>query len=146
MKVCILEGSPRKNGNTAALLEPFCEELLRGGAEVERIFLHDRDLQPCEACRTCQQKNRNAAERRQQSKKQVNRQAESSRKKREIKVLTVKIRSYKSDFLKIVHVVTDNVIYVGSGHFSRQQISHRIHMSAHKKLFPEFSIIYRSVP
>ena len=55
MKVCILEGSPRKNGNTAALLEPFCEELLRGGAEVERIFLHDRDLQPCEACRTCQQ-------------------------------------------------------------------------------------------
>lgn len=54
MKVYILEGSPRRNGNTTALLEPFCDRLCQDGAEVERIFLHDRDLRPCVACRLCQ--------------------------------------------------------------------------------------------
>ena len=54
MNISVLEGSPRRNGNTAALLEPFCEELHRGGGEVKRIFLHDRDLRPCVACRFCQ--------------------------------------------------------------------------------------------
>lgn len=54
MKACVLMGSPRKNGNTAALLEPFCEELQRGGAEVETVWLYGRDIRPCIACRTCQ--------------------------------------------------------------------------------------------
>lgn len=54
MKICILEGSPRRNGNTAALLAPFCAELRQGGGEVERVFLHDRKLLPCTACRCCQ--------------------------------------------------------------------------------------------
>ena len=55
MKVLILMGSPRKNGNTAALLEPFCQELRSGGAEVETVFLHEKDIRPCVACRACQQ-------------------------------------------------------------------------------------------
>ncbi len=54
MKVCILMGSPRKNGNTAALLTPFCEELRSGGAETDTVWLYDRDIRPCVACRTCQ--------------------------------------------------------------------------------------------
>ena len=54
MRTCILMGSPRKNGNTAALLRPFCEELQKGGAEVETVWLYDRDIRPCVACRTCQ--------------------------------------------------------------------------------------------
>lgn len=54
MKACVLMGSPRKNGNTAALLEPFCEELQRGGAEVGTVWLYGRDIRPCIACRTCQ--------------------------------------------------------------------------------------------
>lgn len=54
MKVLVLMGSPRKNGNTAALLTPFCEELEQGGAEVETVWLYDRDIRPCVACRTCQ--------------------------------------------------------------------------------------------
>lgn len=37
MKVLILMGSPRKQGNTAALLRPFCEELESRGAEVETV-------------------------------------------------------------------------------------------------------------
>ena len=54
MKVCVLMGSPRKNGNTAAILEPFCDELRRDGAEVETIWLYDKEICPCVACRNCQ--------------------------------------------------------------------------------------------
>lgn len=50
----ILMGSPRRNGNTAALLAPFCEELQRGGAETETVWLYDRKIGPCRACRACQ--------------------------------------------------------------------------------------------
>ena len=54
MKVLILMGSPRKDGNTAALLEPFSEELIGGGAEVELVRLYEQQIGPCVACRTCQ--------------------------------------------------------------------------------------------
>lgn len=54
MKVCVLMGSPRRNGNTAALLKPFCEELEAGGAEAETVWLYDKDIRPCVACRACQ--------------------------------------------------------------------------------------------
>ena len=54
MNVCILMGSPRKQGNTAALLVPFCEELRKGGAEVETYWLYDLEIRPCTACRACQ--------------------------------------------------------------------------------------------
>ena len=58
MKYCILMGSPRKNGNTAALLRPFIEELTAGGAECDLIWLYDKVIHPCVACRVCQsQKN-----------------------------------------------------------------------------------------
>jgi multimeric flavodoxin WrbA len=54
MKFCILMGSPRIDGNTAALLKPFSEELIRQGAEVNRIDLYRQDIKPCIACRKCQ--------------------------------------------------------------------------------------------
>ena len=54
MNVLILMGSPRKEGNTAALLQPFCEELAAAGAETETVRLYDRDIRPCMACRACQ--------------------------------------------------------------------------------------------
>ena len=54
MKACILQGSPRRNGNTAALVEPFCEELTRLGAEVTSVHLYEKDIRPCLACRACQ--------------------------------------------------------------------------------------------
>lgn len=47
-------GSPRKNGNTAALLTPFRDELERGEAETETVWLYDREIKPCRACRACQ--------------------------------------------------------------------------------------------
>lgn len=54
MKACILMGSPRKTGNTAALLEPFREELEHRGTETETVWLYDREIRPCVACRSCQ--------------------------------------------------------------------------------------------
>ena len=54
MKVCILQGSPRRRGNTAALLEPFVQRMTALGAVCETIRLYDLELKPCLACRMCQ--------------------------------------------------------------------------------------------
>lgn len=54
MKFCILMGSPRKNGNTAALLAPFVEECEAMGAETRVISLYDRAVNPCLGCMACQ--------------------------------------------------------------------------------------------
>jgi len=54
MKLTILMGSPRKNGNTNALLEPFMEELKRKGVEYDLFWIYDMDVHGCMACRTCQ--------------------------------------------------------------------------------------------
>ena len=53
-RALILMGSPRKEGNTAALLSPFREELEQGGVETETVWLYDRNIGPCRACRCCQ--------------------------------------------------------------------------------------------
>lgn len=54
MKVCILMGSPRKDGNTAALVKPFVKVLQEKQADIEIFDVYDMDLRPCVACRTCQ--------------------------------------------------------------------------------------------
>lgn len=54
MKCVILAGSPRKNGNTAALLRPFMEKLTESGLECSLIRLHEKRIGPCLACRACQ--------------------------------------------------------------------------------------------
>ena len=53
-RVCILMGSPRKNGNTMQLLQPFMQQLQQSGCECELIWLYDKNIQPCRACRCCQ--------------------------------------------------------------------------------------------
>ena len=55
MKVCILMGSPRKNGNTQALLKPFITELENNNYICEIIWLYEKNIAACTACRTCQQ-------------------------------------------------------------------------------------------
>jgi len=49
MKVLSVVGSPRKGGNTDILVD----EVLRGaretGGEVEKIFLNDLEIKPCQA-------------------------------------------------------------------------------------------------
>ncbi|MDR2089242.1 MAG: flavodoxin family protein [Clostridiales Family XIII bacterium] len=54
MEYCILMGSPRKNGNTSSLLQPFAEALRASGAGHTLIWLCDRRIEPCVACRACQ--------------------------------------------------------------------------------------------
>ena len=54
MKFCVLMGSPREKGNTAALLRPFLEECGEMGVETETIPLYDRVVNPCLGCKTCQ--------------------------------------------------------------------------------------------
>lgn len=54
MKAYILMGSPRKNGNTISIIKPFIEEFEALGNECELVWLYDKNLKPCMACRTCQ--------------------------------------------------------------------------------------------
>ena len=55
MKTCILMASPRKQGNTAALMEGFCSELDRLNEEFTYYHLYDMNIDGCIACRRCQQ-------------------------------------------------------------------------------------------
>ncbi len=54
MKFCVLMGSPRREGNTAALLGPFLEECANLGIETEVIPLYERAVNPCLGCMACQ--------------------------------------------------------------------------------------------
>lgn len=54
MKCVILMGSPRKKGNTASLLKPFMDELSSCGGECDLVWLYDKNILPCVACRACQ--------------------------------------------------------------------------------------------
>jgi len=48
-------GSPHKNGNTMQCLQPFCETLKNTGHEVDLIWLYDKKIAGCRACRFCQE-------------------------------------------------------------------------------------------
>lgn len=54
MKFCVLMGSPRREGNTAALLAPFLDECAAMGVETETIWLYDKKIAPCLGCMACQ--------------------------------------------------------------------------------------------
>lgn len=52
-KIVILKGSPRKNGNTAALADRLAEGAEAAGAQVDNFYLHGMDISPCDACDAC---------------------------------------------------------------------------------------------
>lgn len=54
MKISIMMGSPRKRGNTAQCLVPFCNEWQRLGGTYTLTWLYDQQIAPCRACRGCQ--------------------------------------------------------------------------------------------
>lgn len=56
MKVITLQGSPRKNGNTAKVLSWVEQALSALGHEVESIFLNSKNLKGCLACGKCKEK------------------------------------------------------------------------------------------
>lgn len=47
-------GSPRKNGNTVKLLTSFIKELELNNIPYDVIWLYDKRIEPCIACRNCQ--------------------------------------------------------------------------------------------
>lgn len=54
MKVLAINGSPRGQfGNTEVLLKPFLEGCTEAGAEVETIYLKDKEIKHCIGCFTC---------------------------------------------------------------------------------------------
>jgi len=58
MKVLGVIGSPRKQGNTAALVEKVLEGARASGAETETVYLGQIDLNPCRACEDCKKTSR----------------------------------------------------------------------------------------
>ena len=54
MKICVIMGSPRLNGNTAELLKPFIAQLKNDHCDVEYITLSDKNIEPCKGCYACQ--------------------------------------------------------------------------------------------
>ncbi|NLP29939.1 MAG: flavodoxin family protein [Clostridiales bacterium] len=54
MKLCILMGSPRKDGNTIKLVKTFIEEIKVNKGECDLIWLYDKHIKPCIGCRNCQ--------------------------------------------------------------------------------------------
>ncbi|PNV64996.1 FMN reductase [Rubneribacter badeniensis] len=49
-KIVVLNGSPRKRGNTSALVEAFAEGAREAGCEVEVFFLEGMDIRACKGC------------------------------------------------------------------------------------------------
>lgn len=52
-KIVVITGSPRKNGNTAALAEGFIDTLAANGHEVTRFDATSMNVKGCRACDTC---------------------------------------------------------------------------------------------
>ena len=56
-KVIAINGSPRKKGNTAVLLQHALDGASEAGAATEMIHLYDLDYQGCISCFACKKKN-----------------------------------------------------------------------------------------
>lgn len=52
-RILILLGSPRKKGNSAILADHLSEGASVAGAEVESIYLHNKNITPCSHCDGC---------------------------------------------------------------------------------------------
>jgi multimeric flavodoxin WrbA len=53
--ILIVNGSPRKKGNSVILAEQVMLGAKEAGAQVEIFFLHNMSIQPCSACDACQE-------------------------------------------------------------------------------------------
>ena len=54
--ISILRGSPRKNGNTNQLTDVVARRLMQeAGVSIRDFTLYDMHIEPCLACRACQQ-------------------------------------------------------------------------------------------
>lgn len=58
-KIVILQGSPRKGGNTDLLADEFARGAETSGHQVEKIYLADKNIHPCIACNACRRNGGN---------------------------------------------------------------------------------------
>ena len=56
-QIYIINGSPRKNWNTAQLCESFAKGVIDGGGASEIVNLYNIDFKGCRACSACKLKN-----------------------------------------------------------------------------------------
>jgi multimeric flavodoxin WrbA len=52
-KIVIVNGSPRKKGNSATLAQQVATGAEAAGAHLETYYLHGLDIHPCNACDAC---------------------------------------------------------------------------------------------
>ena len=57
-KIIIIDGGPRKNMNTAAMVERYADGVREAGAEVKVFRLYDIDYKGCRSCMACQLKDK----------------------------------------------------------------------------------------
>ncbi len=53
IKMFVINGSPRKHGNTETVLDAFIEGAKEAGADVEKIRLAEIDYKNCKGCNAC---------------------------------------------------------------------------------------------
>ena len=58
MKVLLINGSPRRNGNTAIALEEMEKIFTQEGVEVETVQVGNQNIRGCIACLSCKQKGK----------------------------------------------------------------------------------------
>ena len=58
MKVLMITGSPRKDGNTSIALKEMEKTFFEEGIEVETVQIGNKDVRGCIACGTCAEKGR----------------------------------------------------------------------------------------
>ena len=56
MYILAFNGSPRKNGNTATLLQRALDGAVSGGAQTELIHLHMLTMKGCQSCYSCKKR------------------------------------------------------------------------------------------
>ena len=55
-KIIILNGAPKKNGNTACLIKAFSEGAIKAGNEVKEFYLNGMNIKGCLDCQGCARK------------------------------------------------------------------------------------------
>lgn len=58
MKVLLLNGSPRKNGNTTIALDEMVKVFKEEGIETETVWVGNKDIRGCIACGSCASKGK----------------------------------------------------------------------------------------
>ena len=53
MQITVIQGSPRKSGNTATLVNSTMERLGAAAPAVDTAYLHGLDVAPCNGCMAC---------------------------------------------------------------------------------------------